>query len=91
MATTQNGIYYQDDYTKNADILADMQKMAESIDEVVQEEKENQETIEQKIQELQTEQTAQNKKIEEIDDNQIHITTEKAESINVQDCSVQNA
>lgn len=91
MATTQNGIYYQDDYTKNADILADMQKMAESIDEVVQEEKENQETIEQKIQELQTEQTAQNKKIEEIDDNQIHITTEKAESINVQDASGQNA
>ena len=91
MATTQNGIYYQDDYTKNADILADMKEMAESVDEVVQEEKENQETIEQKIQELQTEQTAQNKKIEEIDDNQIHITTEKAESINVQDASGQNA
>ena len=91
MATTQNGIYYQDDYTKNADILADMQKMAESIDEVVQEEKENQETIEQKIQELQTEQTAQNKKIEQLDDNQIHITTEKSSNINVQDASGQNA
>ena len=91
MATTQNGIYYQDDYTKNADILADMKEMAESVDEVVQDEKENQETIEQTIQEIQQEQTAQNKKIEQLDDNQIHITTEKAESINVQDCSGQNA
>ena len=91
MATTQNGIYYQDDYTKSADILADMKEMAESVDEVVQEEKENQETIEQKIQELQTEQTAQNKKIEELDDNQIHITTEKANNINIKDASGQNA
>ena len=91
MATTQNGIYYQDDYTKNADILADMKEMAESVDEVVQEEKENQEIIEQKIQELQTEQTAQNKKIQEIDDNQIHITTEKANNINIKDASGQNA
>lgn len=90
MATTEEGIYYQDDYTKNADILADMKKMAESVDEVVQEEKENQETIEQKIQELQTEQTAQNKKIEQLDDNQIHITTEKASNINVKDASGQN-
>ena len=90
MATTQNGIYYPADGTKSADILADMKQMAESVDEVVQEEKENQETIEQKIQELQTEQTAQNKKIEEIDDNQIHITTEKSSNINVQDASGQN-
>lgn len=26
MATTERGIYYQDDYTKAADILADMKK-----------------------------------------------------------------
>ena len=91
MATTQNGIYYPADGTKSADILADMKEMAESVDEVVQEEKENQETIEQKIQELQTEQTAQNKKIEELDDNQIHITTEKANNINIKDASGQNA
>lgn len=91
MATTQNGIYYQDDYTKSADILADMKEMAESVDEVVQEEKENQETIEQTIQELQTEQTSQNKKIQELDDNQIHITTEKSDNLNIQDASGQNA
>ena len=42
MATTQNGIYYPADGTKSADILADMKEMAESVDEVVQEEKENQ-------------------------------------------------
>lgn len=91
MATTQNGIYYQDDYTKNADILADMKEMAESVDEVIQDEKENQETVEQAIQKLQTEQTAQNKKIEQLDDNQIHITTEKSSNINVKDSSDLNA
>lgn len=32
MATTQNGIYYPDDYTEVADIPADMEDMAESID-----------------------------------------------------------
>ena len=32
MATTENGIYYQDNYNELADILADNKKMAESID-----------------------------------------------------------
>lgn len=91
MATTQNGIYYQDDYTKSADILADMKEMAESIDEVILEEKENQETIEQTIQQIQSNQTTQNQKIEQIDDNQIHITTEKSSNINVKDARGQNA
>lgn len=77
MATTEKGIYYPDDYTKSADILADMKQMAESVDKVIQKEKENQETTEQKI--------------EEIDDNQIHITTEKANNINIKDASGQNA
>lgn len=90
MATTEEGIYYPDDYTKSADILADMKQMAESVDKVIQDEKENQEMIEQTIQEIQTEQTAQNKKIEQLDDNQIHITTEKSDNLNVQDSSGQN-
>lgn len=47
--------------------------------------------IKEDIAEIQTEQTAQNKKIEELDDNQIHITTEKASNINVKDVSGQNA
>lgn len=37
MATTEKGVYYQDDYTKIADILADMKKMAESIDKLIEE------------------------------------------------------
>ncbi len=32
MATTENGTYYPDDYTKKADVPGDMKKMAESID-----------------------------------------------------------
>lgn len=43
------------------------------------------------IQEIKTEQITQNKKIEEIEDNQIHITTEKANNINIKDASGQNA
>lgn len=88
MATTQNGIYYQADYTKSADILADMKQMAESIDGIIEEEKE---TTEQTIQEIQETQTTQNQKIQELDDNQIHVTTEKSSNINIQDASGQNA
>lgn len=88
MATTQNGIYYQDDYTKSADILADMKEMAESIDGVIEEEKE---ITEQTIQQIQEAQTAQNQKIEQLEDNQIHITTEKSSNLNIKDASGQNA
>lgn len=47
--------------------------------------------IKKDIEEIKTEQTAQNKKIEQLDDNQIHITTEKADNLNVKDASGQNA
>ena len=43
------------------------------------------------IQDIKSEQTTQNTKLQELEDNQIHITTERAESINVQDASGQNA
>lgn len=36
MATTGNGIYYPSDYSAVADILSDLKKMAESIDESVE-------------------------------------------------------
>ena len=36
MAYTEKGVYYQTDYNEDADILEDMKKMAESIDEVVE-------------------------------------------------------
>lgn len=47
--------------------------------------------IKEDIQDIKSEQTTQNTKLQELDDNQIHITTERAESINVQDASGQNA
>lgn len=37
MATTKNGIYYQNNYDAAADVLEDMKKMAESIDGIVEE------------------------------------------------------
>lgn len=36
MATTEKGIYYPDDYEAVGDIPADMKKMAESIDGIIQ-------------------------------------------------------
>ena len=38
MATTSRGIYYPDDETKKAEILADMKKMAESADKAIENE-----------------------------------------------------
>ena len=35
MATTEKGIYYPNDGTQPADVLGDMKKMAESIDEAI--------------------------------------------------------
>lgn len=35
MATTKNGIYYQDDYTKVADVPEDLKKLAESVDTAI--------------------------------------------------------
>ena len=35
MATTKNGTYYPDDYNKEADVPEDMKKMAESLDEQI--------------------------------------------------------
>ena len=91
MATTQNGIYYPADGTKAATILEDMKEMAESVDEIVQEKKENEEIMKQDIQDIKLEQTTQNTKLQELEDNQIHITTERASNLNVPDASGQNA
>lgn len=56
MATTENGIYYPNDYSKKADVPDDMKKMAESIDPIVV-------GIKQNIKTLQQEQQTQNKNI----------------------------
>lgn len=36
MAYTEKGVYYQTDYDEDADILEDMKKMAESVDDVIE-------------------------------------------------------
>ena len=56
MATTENGIYYPNDYSKKADVPDDMKKMAESIDPIVT-------GIKQNVQTLQQEQQTQNTNI----------------------------
>lgn len=35
MATTEEGVYYQDNYEAEGDILADMKQMAKSVDEAL--------------------------------------------------------
>lgn len=101
MATTENGVYYQDDYTKIADILADMEKMAESIDELIEKAKyddtdvkNNIKTIqdEQKVQndnieDIQTKDTEQDKLIQKLQSNMINESTEEATSLYVEDAS----
>ena len=101
MATTENGVYYQDDYTKIADILADMEKMAESIDELIEKTKyddtdvkNNIKTIqdEQKVQndnikDIQTKDTEQDKLIQKLQSNMIQESTEEATSLYVEDAS----
>jgi len=47
--------------------------------------------IKEDIQNIKSEQTTQNTKLQELEDNQIHITTERASNLNVQDASGQNA
>ena len=105
MATTENGIYYPNNYNAVADIPADLKKMAESIDKNVQDNKYDDSEIKQDIQELQSKNEEQDKKIETIETEQesqndllqrtqsalINITTEKSSNINVKDSSDLNA
>ena len=64
MATTQNGIYYPTDGTQPADVLADMKKMAESMEEAIINNKFDPKEINDNITKIQEEQTTQNKAIE---------------------------
>lgn len=64
MATTQKGIYYPDDYSKVADIPADMEDMANSIDTIIQRIDEEDSTQDSNISDLQTIVTNQNIEIQ---------------------------
>lgn len=64
MAETTNGIYYPTDGTQAADVLADMKKMAESMEEAIINNKFDPKEINDNITKIQEEQTTQNKAIE---------------------------
>lgn len=101
MATTENGVYYQDDYTKIADILADMKKMAESVDAAIEKSKYNDKDIKDEVKNIQNEQKTQNKSIEanttknteqdkliqKLQSNMINESTEEVTSLYVEDAS----
>ena len=67
------------------------EKMAEEIPKKIKESNYDDTEIKEDIQDIKSEQTTQNTKLQELEDNQIHITTERASNLNVQDASGQNA
>lgn len=73
MATTEKGIYYPNDGTKSADVLADFKEMAESIDKTIEDEVKaniyDDTEIKKDISAIQQEQTQQNKDIENLQTN----------------------
>lgn len=73
MATTEKGIYYPNDGTKTADVLADLKQMAESVDETigkeVEENKYNDADIKKDISDIKKEQATQNANIENLQEN----------------------
>lgn len=71
MAETTKGIYYNNDYEAVADILEDMKSMAESIDEVIDNNKYDDTDVKQnissqslRIAKVEAEQTTQNNNIQ---------------------------
>ena len=101
MANTEKGIYYPDDYTKAADVLADMKTMAESIDNVIEKSKYNDKDVKDDISDIQDEQeiqddnikknttknTQQDELIQKLQANMIQESTEEATSLHVEDAS----
>lgn len=101
MATTEKGIYYQDDYKKVADILTDMKKMAESTDDAIKKSEYNDKDVKDSIKEIQDKQTLQDKNIEKnitkntqqdkliqkLQSNMIQESTEETTSLHVKDAS----
>lgn len=87
MATTENGIYYPTDGTQPADVLSDMKKMAESIDETINDNTYDDTKIKEDILKIKEEQETQNKIIEEnaenIEDNATDIQDLKEENANL--------
>ena len=101
MATTEKGIYYPDDYTKTADVLADMKTMAESVDAAIEKSKYNDKDIKDEVKSIQDEQkkqddsikkntiknTEQDELIQKLKKALINETTEQDTSIYIEDAS----
>lgn len=101
MANTEKGIYYPDDYTKTADVLADMKTMAESVDAAIEKSKYNDKEIKDEIKNIQDEQemqdenikknttknTEQDELIQKLKKALINETTEQDTSIHIEDAS----
>ena len=87
MATTENGIYYPTDGTQPADVLSDMKKMAESIDETINDNTYDDTKIKEDISKIKEKQETQNKIIEKnaenIEDNATDIQDLKEENANL--------
>lgn len=102
MATTNKGIYYPTDYTKVADVPADMKALAESVDTAIENSEYDDSAIKQDISNIKSEQTTQNTNIsanttknaeqdsliQKLKDNMINISTEEDTSLYVDDASV---
>lgn len=101
MANTEKGIYYPDDYTKAADVLADMKTMAESIDNAIEKSKYNDKDVKDDISDIQDEQeiqddnikknttknTEQDELIQKLKKALINESTEQDTSLHVEDAS----
>ena len=85
MATTGKGIYYPNDGTKVADVLADMKKMAESINDALDENEFDPTEINQNITNLQISQEAQDLAIENLQEAFLNGTVDESQSLEVDD------
>ena len=85
MATTSKGIYYPNDGTKKADVMADMQRMAESIDDALTENEFDSTEINQNISNLQVSQKAQDLAIENLQEAFLNGTVDESQSLEVDD------
>ena len=64
--TSKNNIYYNDNYDDKADVLADMKKLAESVDTAVENAKYNDSNITARVSTLETDNTTNKKDISDL-------------------------
>ena len=87
MAVTKRGIYYPNDGTQKADVMTDMQKMAESIDDALGENQFDPTQINEKIVNLQVSQSTQDLAIENLQGAFLNSDADEDKSIEINDAS----